>query len=361
MENKIYKNLIKLTSELIRFKTTKENYAERLAIIEYIEKQFANKKVYIKKYNKAQSPAIVIVLGEEKNPKIILSGHLDVVSADKKEYVPKVKDGKLFGRGSGDMKAGCAVMIEIMKYFSKQEKKPSLGLMLTTDEEIGGANGVKYLVEEKKYRPQLVIIPDGGIDLKTIITHQKGILHLKIKTYGKAAHGSRPFMGENAIEKLMHVYQEIKKIIPELAERKWENTMNLGKISGGGTVNKVPDYAEMHLDIRYTQKNNEKTILKKVQKIAFDVEILAKGDPFIQDNNHHHVAKYKRVAESELLEEINFYKVEGASDARYFSQYNIPSIITKIKCGNIHGENEWVDIKEMEKFYLILIKFINQF
>lgn len=150
MDNKICKNLVKVASELIRFETTRENYAERLAVVEYVEKQFVGERVYIKKYNKSQSPAIVITLRKEKNPEIILNCHLDVVAANKKEYAPKVRNGKLYGRGSGDMKAGCATMIEVMKYFSRQKKKPSMGLMLTTDEEVGGENGVGYLIEEKK-------------------------------------------------------------------------------------------------------------------------------------------------------------------------------------------------------------------
>lgn len=199
------------------------------------------------------------------------------------------------------------------------------------------------------------------MDLKTIVTHQKGIVHLKVITYGKAAHGSRPFLGENAVDKLINIYQELKKIIPELTERRWENTMSLGRISGGGAVNKVPDYAEMHLDIRYVQVNYRDYILRELQNITKDFEILTEGFPVVQADNHQYVVAYKEVVESELEEKVVFYKVEGASDGRYFSKYNIPVIITKIKSGNIHAKNEWVDIAEMEKFYNVLVKFISQF
>ena len=355
----LQKTITDLTNDLIKFPSTKENEKARKDIVKFVRKQFEREKVFITEFEKNGVFSIVINLKKEKNPSLFLNGHLDVVPAKKEDFIPKIKGNRIYARGSGDMKGAVAVMIEVLKYFSKQQNIPSLGLMLTTDEEIGGENGVNYLINKKGYKSKLAIIPDGGWDLSRIVLNQKGVLHLKIKAFGKSAHGSMPFLGENAINKLLRYYSEIKKIIPEIKEGEWKNSINLGKISGGEAINKVPDYAEMFLDIRVVGKDKEK-IFNEIHKITNgNVEITAEGNVFIQSKNNYFLKQYAKIVSEETRKDILFCEVEGASDARFFSEKNIPTIITGIKSANLHTENEWVDIKEMERFYNILIKLVH--
>lgn len=354
------KTISNLTSDLIGFPSTQENKEARKDIVSFVKDHFAKEKVFITEFEKNDVFSIIVNLKKEKNPSLFLNGHLDVVPANKEDFVPKIKGNRIYARGSGDMKGAVAVMMEVMKYFSRQQNTPSLGLMLTTDEEIGGENGVNYLLNKKGYKSKFAIIPDGGWDLSRIILDQKGILHLKIKAYGKSAHGSMPFFGENAIDKLFQYYSEIKKIIPELKEGEWKNSVNLGKISGGEAANKVPDYAEMLLDIRVVGKGEKEKVFNKIQKITGgNAEILTQGNSFVQSKNNPFVKQYAKIAATETKNDVLFGKVEGASDARFFSEKDISTIITGIKSANLHGDNEWVDIKEMERFYNILIKLIS--
>ena len=78
-----------------------------------------------------------------KRFKIILNAHLDVIPAKPSQFSPKIKDGKLYGRGAYDMKAAAAVEILVFKELAKKLDFP-LGLQLVTDEEIGGFKGTKY-------------------------------------------------------------------------------------------------------------------------------------------------------------------------------------------------------------------------
>lgn len=356
----IKKTLSDLASELIRFPSTKENEGARKDVIDFVKKQFEREKVFITEFEKNGVFSIIINLKKEKNPTLFLNGHLDVVPAKEEDFIPKIKGNRIYARGSGDMKGAVAVMIEVLKYFSKQQNIPSIGIMLTTDEELGGENGVNYLINTKGYKSKFAIIPDGGWDLSRTVLDQKGILHLKIKAYGKSAHGASPFLGENAIDKLFEYYSEIKKIIPELKKGEWKNSVNLGKISGGEAANKVPDYAEMLLDIRIVGKEEKEKVFNKIQKITGgNVEILAQGNSFVQSKNNPFVKQYAKIAAEEIKKDVLFKKVEGASDARFFSEKDIPTIITGIKSANLHGDNEWVDIKEMERFYNILVKLIS--
>jgi len=129
------------------------------------------------------------------NFKIILNAHLDVVSGRKEQYKPYEKDGKLFGRGAIDMKGAAAVEILVFKEIAKKVSYP-LALQLVTDEEIGGFCGTKYQIE-KGVRADFVIAgepTDFGVNNKA-----KGIIWLKIKTKGKAAHGAYPWRGKKCL------------------------------------------------------------------------------------------------------------------------------------------------------------------
>ncbi|MFA6252471.1 MAG: M20/M25/M40 family metallo-hydrolase [Candidatus Paceibacterota bacterium] len=352
------KKLIELTSNLIRFKSTENNLEEREKIIEYVKKEFDGYKVYIREYKSSKSPSVVITLHRERNPYIFLNGHLDVVPAEERQFEPKVTSSKIYGRGAGDMKAACAVMIETMKYFSLKKKKPSVGLMLTTDEEVGGNNGVKKLL--KRHRSKFAIIPDGDKNLKSIVLDQKGVFHCKVWTKGKSAHGSRPFLGENAIDKIIDIYQRIKKVIPDCSAGEWKNTLNLGKIQGGDVINKVPNYAEAYFDIRTVNNYETEKIFNTIKSITSNFKVLNMGYACVQEPIDF-IENFKKITEGELRAKVEYSRVEGASDARYFSQLGIPIIVNSLKCDNKHTKNEWVDIKQMVSFYNILVEFLSEY
>lgn len=356
----IKQKLIKLTSDLIKFRSVADNLPAKEEVMKYVEEQLKMPGVKVKKYKSRGLPSLVATFQGEDNPQIMLNGHLDVVPAAVKDFIPKVKGNRIYGRGSGDMKAGCATMIEAMKYFVEQDKKPSLGLMLTADEEIGGFNGVGYLVDIKKYRPKLAIIPDGGVDLSTLVINEKGVLHLKVVAKGRAAHGSRPFNGENAIDKLIDTYTNFRKELPHIKQNEWKSSMSLGYIQGGEATNKVPDYAEMKLDIRFVDHKEKNRILAFIKKAVSRYEILAQAPPLAQDKNNNYVKAYKEVVKKKTQRSIQFQRSEGASDARFFSEVGTPVISTKINCANIHGDNEWVDIRELVQFYEILVSYIKE-
>lgn len=354
------KKIIQTTVQLMRFQSVKDNYQEKKAIIQYVGKLFSGTGLVLRYFEKNQNPSLVITTNRRLHQKIFLNGHLDVVPAEKSDFGLKVEKNKLFGRGSGDMKTACAVMIETMKLFSKKRRCFSLGLMLTTDEEVGGKDGVGFLLKEKGFSSDLAIIPDGGKGLNEIILKQKGVLQLKITAKGKAAHGAHPFLGKNAVEKVLEDYFKIRKNFSNVRTGQWKNTLNLGKISGGEAVNKVPDSAEMFLDIRYIQKADRKKLIERLKQIKCSFSVIGEGNPFIQ-GRHSGISLFKKIVEQKTKKQVRYSKVEGASDGRYFSEKGIPTVITKIKAGNIHGQNEWVDRKEIILFQEALSEFINKF
>ncbi len=339
------KEVVELTKRLIRFQTTKDNTKELKKCVNFVAKQLP-KHLHITQGIHNNKPYLIASVKRTKKPKLILTGHLDVVEAENHQFKPVVKNGRIYGRGSADMKSGAAIAIQVLK----EEKEKDIAMMLTTDEEIGGVNGIGYL-SEQGWKPKVVLSVEPSE--QKINIKEKGVLWLKVKTNGKAAHGSTPWKGENAIEKLMQKYEQIKKIFPKLNNNKWAITMNLGMIKGGHAYNKVPDHAELGIDIRYTEKEDIRKVLQKIREIKdVKVEIIQLQPMLNTDENNTYMKQLKKIAKTE-------FRVEhGASDVRFFARRGVPAADFGPLGANYHAKNEWVSIRSMEYIYKTLKKFI---
>lgn len=351
--------ILKLAKELIKIPSETRHKSELQKITKFAKEYLASENVFIKVEEINGYPSIIATIGKEtKNPEFLLNGHLDVVPAEPEQYTPYVKDGKLYGRGAGDMKGPNAAMMAVFKYFSTQENPPDLGIMLNTDEEIGGLSGVYPLLNEYGYSTKTVFIPDSGTGMDDVVVSQKGIAQIKVWANGKSAHGSRPFLGENAIEKLTARFQELRKVVPHISEPIWQSTMNLGIINGGNAVNKIPDYAEMYLDIRLVNENDRKEFLKEIKNIfKEDYELILDSPCYNQDQDCPYFKKYLESLNDKIAKS-NIVREEASSDVRHFAEKGISAIMTGVKKENTHGLNEWCDIKELELMYDVLVDFI---
>jgi len=154
------------------------------------------------------------------------------------------------------------------------------------------------------------------------------VLFAKFKAMGKSAHGSMPWLGDNPIEKLMEIYRAFKARRPQEPcdiPDHWHETVNIGKIQGGDSPNRVPDYAEMTLDFRFPGPKKSSDILKEIEEtLSFyenvEFEVLAKGEPVFVSQDHPFVQEFKRVAEEVLQREVIFGKEHGATDGRYLAE-----------------------------------------
>ena len=241
-------------STLIKFQTvTRDNEANQAAM-EWVVAELAGLPISVQWDESKVFPSVVITSQKTTRPKILLAGHMDVVPGTEESFQPKVEDGRLIGRGAYDMKMGIAASLNIFKALGIDLTKYDVGLMLTADEEIGGFNGVKYLVEQG-YGAGIVVMPDGGFDWN-FETQAKGVLWLEVTAEGKSAHGSRTWLGENAITKLARflIMLEEDFAIEKESGDDYYTTVNIGTIGGGKATNQVPDLATATVDIRYTPK-----------------------------------------------------------------------------------------------------------
>ena len=190
--------------------------------------------------------------GEGRGPVVHLNGHFDVVPAGQgwtvDPFAGVVKDGRLYGRGTGDMKAGIASAMYAAEALRRAGARlpGTIEVSGTVDEESGGFAGVAYLAEQKriaKGRTDFVIIPEPHSPHRICVGH-RGVYWFEVTTEGRIAHGSMPFLGVSAIEHMGHVLEAVRtELKPALAGRVTEMpvdppgarhaTINVNTIEGG--------------------------------------------------------------------------------------------------------------------------------
>ncbi len=361
--------IIELAKKLIAFKTITGNTKEIADcfdfIKEYLAPEIKSGKIIAKEYEKNGVLSLVLANYDSLDYDVLLNGHIDVVVAEDKDFNPIIKNSKLYARGAADMKSQVATMIIVLKELANNNAKKSIALILNSDEEIGGKNGAGYLMKDIGYRGKVAIMPDGGENFELNIK-EKGVFWVKITSAGKASHGSRPWLGENAILKSIKFYQELEKKFPPLKKisSSYQDgiSMNLGKIQGGKSVNAVPENAEFYLDFRYSEKIDKKKIIAEIKnltkKYKFKLKIIEDMDISVTSPENLYLKKFRNITEKTINRKIKITKSTGSSGSRFFSAKNIPVIITSPNYGNIHGASEWVEIKSLIKFYTILKTFL---
>lgn len=345
------KQILALAKKLISIPSTADNSTALAEILRVCEKRLAgfNHKEFNKNgfnsllfYNTGTFP---------KKFKLILNSHLDVVPA--RHYKPLQRNGKLYGRGSYDMKTAAAAIILIFKELAKKVNYP-LGLQLVTDEEIGGFDGTKYQIE-KGVKTDFVIAGENT-DLK--INHiSKGIIWLKVKTRGLAAHGAYPWLGKNAIWKMQKFITVLEKLYPVPNEEVWRTTVNLSGIeSSNKTFNQVPDECFALLDIRYVPEDKDKIIKSIKQKAGQDVEfeIIANEPAHLTDRSNKYLQKMIESSEKVLGKKAELVSKHGSSDIRHYNQAGIEGITFGPKGLGHHSDNEWVDLTSVADYFNIL-------
>ncbi|OGH60783.1 MAG: hypothetical protein A2848_02525, partial [Candidatus Magasanikbacteria bacterium RIFCSPHIGHO2_01_FULL_50_8] len=269
---------------------------------------------------------------------------------------PRREGELLFGRGSCDMKSEVAIMMQLMREFAALsiEQRPSIALMLGCDEEIGGTHGVGFLLNTIGYRCRVAFVPDGGESPDKVVLKSKGVLHVSVHARGRAVHGSRPWQGDNAIEKLFDAYKKIHALFPASDDpNNWYSTCVLGKFSGGIMVNQVPDFASCEIDIRFVEAVQPFAVLERVRAVVGDeavVELMSCGGSTTVDWNNPFLTAYSEAVVNTLDAEMTEEITHGATDGRFFSELGIPVIISRPISGGQHTPDEWVNMNNLEVF-----------
>lgn len=358
-----------LLKKLVSYKSTTGNFEEVDKLLRFIQSYFSDTiyktdyQTKLLKYNNYSS--LLISNSDDLNFDVFFCGHIDVVSAMNEQFELKRNRTFYYGRGVFDMKGQVAAILESLKN-TKTAKK--VGFLITSDEEIGGFNGTnQFLKEHPSFNSKIVIIPDGGNNFDLIYS-EKGVLQLDIKVKGKRAHSADLHKGVNAIRKSFKIFKKISKIslVNDPFKSKLEKTtINLASLNSGDNIfNQVPDIAEMKIDIRYNQYFNKNKVFEYLNmlknKDEIEYKIYAEGINFLSNPEHEVIKKYTKIVKKVINREVRIKHCNSASDARFFSNLNIPTVIMNPLGYDMHGDNERINITSLnmlrEIYNLLLLE-----
>lgn len=364
--------IISLAKELIKIPSVSGNINSNQEALECAQKFLDNSiKPRVFKHNKVTS--FLWSNGKNKlTPKLLLSAHLDVVDVgeNKKLFAPVVEGNKLSGRGAGDMKGQAAVLLWCFKNAISENPRADIALLLTTDEEVGGFNGARFVIESG-LKPDIVFLPDGGEDF-SVVDSEKAPHHFILKTTGPGGHASRAFKIDNPVNRISAFYQEVRKVFSVASSKKpWASTFEMTTIQ---TDNKSKNVIPMEVVASFSWRWPLEQIKfdlgrRKILAIAekYQCKVILEegwGEGTLIDKNSPDVKTWKKIIEKNLGRRIKFSQSHGASDARHFfnnKKYGSKNIIiTSPKTGGHHTDTEWIAIDSLIMMGNALNEFIVQ-
>ncbi len=309
---------------------------------------------------------IGIVEGKNKGKNFVLEAHMDTVKVDNmaiEPFLPKIKEGKMFGRGACDDKGSLAAMLLAMKLLKQKNivLKGDVYLAAVVDEEHKYRGVVHLLNQGFKFNAGIVGEPTS---MDIIIAH-RGCLRWRIISKGVSRHSSEPEKGENAIYLMSEVIDALQKRLIPLCRKKshplvGSPTLSVNIIQGGTQINIVPDRCFIEIDRRMIPGENDQDVLQEVDELLDELRKenslleVEREDPFVtspsmQINEDEEVVQvlYKCAKDREAVEP----KIRGGrfdSDAGKFVARGIPTpVFGPGDIAQAHSENEWVEIRQV--------------
>jgi succinyl-diaminopimelate desuccinylase len=301
---------------------------------------------------------------------VVLHAHLDVVPGKKDQFIPHVDDEFLWGRGAYDMKGATAAMFTVMADLAALGEADQLPirvrLLCVPDEEDDKPKEIRGT--EAAVQRGLVgdfVVCGEPTDLHVGI-QAKGVLDVRIEVEGRGAHGATPWLGVNAIERAMDIYDRLKLLpFAQESSRFYERpSINLGRISGGDRINQVPERCVLDVDIRFLPEQPVERVREEPMSLAVPgcrvVETFRRPpakvstkDPFLQ--------RLQAAAQAHMPggDEVRLVGRDGTNDGTYFLQRGIPSVeFGPIGSGH-HGPQEKVTVRSLRAYRLALLDFLH--
>jgi succinyl-diaminopimelate desuccinylase len=337
---------VEFLRQIIRIKTVNAPGDEK-PLAELLAAEMASVGMLAEVIDLGNNRANVIgrIPGNGKKPALLLNGHLDTVPPGDVEwkygpYSGDVVDGRIYGRGSADMKGGIAGMIMAAKAIKAADLPLGGDLVFagTAGEEVDSIGAIDFLNKGGLKNVGAIIIGEPsscGINIA-----EKGALWVEVTTYGKTAHGAFPHRGVNAIVHMNAVVSELLDYEYTYEENALlgHPTMNVATIHGGVKTNVVPDKCSVTLDLRTVPGMVHSDIVRDLEAIltalegkigSFQAKMEIRNDrPAVETQAHHpFVVMAQETVAEEFGKRIGVHGVNFYTDAAVFlPATNLPAI-----------------------------------
>jgi succinyl-diaminopimelate desuccinylase len=304
-------------------------------------------------------PVIRAEVGPASAPTVVLHGHVDVVPGLPGQFEPRVEGDRLYGRGAYDMKGALAAMLVTAAAMRDQDGvRVRLGIVGDEESEEEVERGSDHLVDSG-------FVGDFAITGEPTDLHigieAKGVLALRLRVGGTAAHGATPWLGDNAVLNAIDVFRSIESLpfarhSSELFDRP---SINLGRIWGGDALNKVPDLCVIDVDIRYLPDQDPAAILAQVHELdGIEAAALFTRPPATVDRDSPFVRALRQSTTKHHDGEPMSVGRDGASDAVSFLRVGVPAVEFGPVGAGHHGPEEWVSVSSLDTYRQALESFL---
>lgn len=328
-------NLFELTKELMKIPSVS---GEEQAVGAFLDEYLTSLGWTVEMQEVANGCRNVMAYLTE-TPRVFLSTHMDTVPP----YLPPTEDDeKIYGRGACDAKGIIASQIIAAENLRKQGVE-DIGLLYTIDEEQSSTGAKAANLHPLAAKCEYLI--NGEPTDNDLAIGSKGALRFMIKTSGKAAHSAYPEMGESAIEKLLDILDDVRKISFPNDEFFGETTCNIGTLEGGMKLNIVPNRAEAGLLIRLTTKKEPVwEILEKTIDGRGELELLSVSEPV------------RMLA----VEGFRQKAVRFTTDIPHLPNWGTPLLLGAGSILDAHTSHEFVLKKDLEKSVELYVDLVNK-
>ena len=300
--------------------------------------------------------------------RVLLAPHLDTVDvADESQLTPRVKNGRLYGRGSCDTKGSVAAMLAALCGLARGKKRPATTEIIfagLVDEECG--QGGSRALAASGLQADLAIV--GEPTRLQAVTAHKGNLWLKLETHGKAAHGARPELGKNAVHEMARIVDLLETgYAAQLRRRRHpllgHATVNVGVIAGGVQANIVPAQCSIIIDRRTIPGETDAGVRREISTLLRQNGLRAtladtKSAPCVPMETSTRLPLVRQFMT--VLGQTRAVGVDYFCDASVLSQGGIPSVV--FGPGDIaqaHTADEWIALASLERAREILVNFLS--
>jgi acetylornithine deacetylase len=316
-------NLFELTKNLIDIPSISEDEQQ----VGFFLRDYLQKLGWTVEMQSVSENQNNVIASLNKTPRVFFSTHMDTVPPF---IAASEDDEKIYGRGACDAKGIIASQIFAAEQLRKQNIT-DIGLLFTVDEEQGSAGA--RAANKHPIAAKCEFMINGEPTDNDLAIGSKGSLRFFIKTEGKAAHSAYPEMGESAIEKLLDILNDVRKIEFPNDEFFGETTNNIGLISGGLKTNVIAPNAEAGLHIRLT--TDDKPILEILEKVVAgrgEIEIMSVAQPV------------KMLAVEGFQQKV----VRFTTDIPHLSNWGTPLLLGAGSILDAHTKDEFVLKKDLE-------------
>jgi succinyl-diaminopimelate desuccinylase len=304
-----------------------------------------------------------------QSPLFVFLGHTDVVPSgplsawDSPPFEPSIRDGKLYGRGTADMKGSIAAFVTAVERFCQRFPlhNGSIAVLMTSDEEGIASNGVVKVVEVLEQRQEKIdwcLVGEPSSDKKigdVIRVGRRGSLCAKLTVFGIQGHVAYPDLAENPIHRFAPALQALSTEIWDHGNAFFPPTrLQISNINAGtGAENIIPGQLEAQFNLRFSTELDEATIKARTQAILdkhgfkYELQWRLSGNPFLTSGGalleavH---AAIKSICQLETVDDTG----GGTSDGRFIAPTGAQVIELGPLNASIHKVNEHISLDDLE-------------